>query len=160
MFDTGRASRLLNLSHHSLAFLLKHYCDITVDKKFQLADWRIRPIPSEMLKYAQEDTHYLLYVYDAMKNELLEKDPSKDLLKQTFQHSKEICLKVSSPKRIIKILTILFFQRFEKPLFSSNGFHFLIKKSKTNFNSRQLYALKELYSWRDKVARGEDESLG
>ncbi|XP_074594255.1 exosome component Rrp6 [Brevipalpus obovatus] len=143
MFDTGRASKLLNLSHHSLAFLLKHYCGLIVDKKFQLADWRIRPLPSEMLKYAQEDTHYLLYIYDAMKNELLEKDPSKDLLKQTFQHSKEICLK-----------------RYEKSLFSSTGFHTLIKKSKTNFNPRQMYALKELYSWRDKVARGEDESLG
>ena len=29
-----------------------------------MADWRIRPLPAEMIRYAREDTHYLLYVYD------------------------------------------------------------------------------------------------
>jgi len=32
-----------------------------------MADWRIRPIPAEMLKYAREDTHYLLFIYDKMR---------------------------------------------------------------------------------------------
>jgi exosome complex exonuclease RRP6 len=26
-----------------------------------------------MMKYAREDTHYLLYIYDCMKNELVER---------------------------------------------------------------------------------------
>lgn len=42
-----------------------------MDKKYQLADWRIRPLPEVMLTYARQDTHYLLYVYDRLKNELL-----------------------------------------------------------------------------------------
>jgi hypothetical protein len=46
--------------------------DVDVDKKYQLADWRMRPIPAEMLLYARQDTHYLLYVYDRMRNELVE----------------------------------------------------------------------------------------
>lgn len=40
------------------------------DKKYQLADWRIRPIPDEMLLYAKMDTHYLLYCYDVLRNKL------------------------------------------------------------------------------------------
>lgn len=42
MFDTHQAAKRLNYSRLSLAFLLKHHCDIDVDKGFQLADWRIR----------------------------------------------------------------------------------------------------------------------
>jgi hypothetical protein len=29
------------------------------------------PLPELMLTYARQDTHYLLYVYDRLKNELL-----------------------------------------------------------------------------------------
>ena len=72
LFDTGQASRVLGLRSFSLAFLLQNYCNVLADKKYQLADWRQRPIPSEMMRYAREDTHYLLYIYDLMLNELLE----------------------------------------------------------------------------------------
>lgn len=37
------------------------------DKRFQLADWRVRPLTSEMLHYARCDTHYLLYCYDRLR---------------------------------------------------------------------------------------------
>lgn len=56
-----------------LAFLLQHYCGVTADKQYQLADWRIRPLELVMLKYAREDTHYLLYIYDMMREALIEK---------------------------------------------------------------------------------------
>ena len=42
MFDTGQASRVLNLPKYSLAFLLQYCCSVQADKQFQLADWRIR----------------------------------------------------------------------------------------------------------------------
>ena len=42
MFDTHQASISLELARNSLAHLLSHYCDVTTNKKFQLADWRIR----------------------------------------------------------------------------------------------------------------------
>ncbi|XP_053213609.1 exosome component 10-like [Panonychus citri] len=143
MFDTGQAAKTLNLAHHSLAYLLKHYCHLDVNKKYQLADWRIRPLPQDMLNYAREDTHYLLYVYDIMKKELLEKDPSRKLLKQVFQSSRDVCLK-----------------RYEKPLFKPEGFNAILKRSTASLNPRQLFALKEIYAWRDKLARVEDESSG
>ena len=37
------------------------------DKRYQLADWRIRPLQNEMLLYARMDTHYLLYMYDVLR---------------------------------------------------------------------------------------------
>lgn len=42
LFDTHQAAKRLNLARLSLAFLLKQYCRLDVDKTFQLADWRIR----------------------------------------------------------------------------------------------------------------------
>lgn len=36
----------------------------------QMADWRCRPLTAEMLQYARDDTHYLLYIYDLLRKEL------------------------------------------------------------------------------------------
>jgi len=95
LFDTGQAAKLLNFAHYSLAYLLKHYCNLEVNKKFQLADWRIRPLNEEMLRYAREDTHHLLYIYDLMRNELIDNgNVNKNLIKSVFERSKQICLKV------------------------------------------------------------------
>ncbi|RWS16344.1 exosome component 10-like protein [Dinothrombium tinctorium] len=144
MFDTGQAAKLLNFAHFSLAYLLKHYCGLETNKKFQLADWRMRPLPDEMVQYAREDTHYLLYVYDRMKNDLISKgNANNNLLRCAFDRSRQVCLK-----------------KYEKPLFSESSYLSLVKKSKTILNSRQLFALRELCAWRDKIARLEDESTG
>lgn len=37
------------------------------DKRYQLADWRQRPLSPEMEAYARADTHYLLFIYDKMR---------------------------------------------------------------------------------------------
>jgi exosome complex exonuclease RRP6 len=42
LFDTYHASHVLEMTGHSLAFLLQGYCSISTDKKYQLADWRVR----------------------------------------------------------------------------------------------------------------------
>ncbi|XP_064642526.1 exosome complex component 10-like [Lineus longissimus] len=144
MFDTGQASRVLNMSRFSLAHLMSHYCQVTADKQYQLADWRIRPLPDELIKYAREDTHYLLYIYDKMKIELIEKgNAQKNLLISVFDRSKQLCLK-----------------KYKKPVCDEESHLGLYYKSRKVFNSQQMFALKQLFAWRDKVARDEDESLG
>ena len=56
MFDTHIAAKILEFPRGclSLAFLLHHYCKVSTEKRFQLADWRIRPLviisSSEMLR--------------------------------------------------------------------------------------------------------------
>ncbi|CAG2163580.1 unnamed protein product [Oppiella nova] len=95
LFDTFQASKLLDFSHLSLSYLLRHYCNLEADKHFQLADWRIRPLTPELLKYAREDTHYLIFIYIQMKNQLIASGNSeKNLLKAVFERSKSVCLKL------------------------------------------------------------------
>lgn len=56
-----------------------------------------RPLPQELIDYAREDTHYLLYIYDMMKNQLIEKgNDQKNLLHSTLDKSRIVCCKVSS----------------------------------------------------------------
>ena len=71
LFDTGQAARVLGYPSASLAHLLSRHVGFTPDKRYQLADWRMRPLSGPMRDYARCDTHYLLYCYDVLKQELL-----------------------------------------------------------------------------------------
>lgn len=142
LFDTHQASKRLGFARLSLAFLLKHYCNIDADKTFQLADWRMRPLPEQLMKYAQQDTHYLLYIYDMMTNDLIKAGNGQlNMVRQVFMDSKIICLK-----------------RYSKPIVTQDSHKDLYMKSKRSFDNRQLFALREIFAWRDKIARLEDES--
>ncbi|XP_021099117.1 exosome component 10 isoform X2 [Heterocephalus glaber] len=144
MFDTHQAARLLNLGRHSLDYLLRLYCGVESNKQYQLADWRIRPLPEEMLSYARDDTHYLLYIYDKMRLELWERGNEQPTqLQAVWQRSRDICLK-----------------KFVKPIFTDESYLELYRKQKKHLNSQQLTAFQLLFSWRDKTARREDESFG
>uniref|UniRef100_A0A7M4EBA0 Exosome complex component 10 n=1 Tax=Crocodylus porosus TaxID=8502 RepID=A0A7M4EBA0_CROPO len=144
MFDTHQAARLLNLGRHSLDHLLKLYCSVDADKRYQLADWRIRPLPEEMLHYARDDTHYLLYIYDKLREELWNKGNGKPTqLQVVWQRSRDICLK-----------------KYIKPIFSDDSYLELYRRQKKHLNTQQLTAFKLLYAWRDKLSRQEDESTG
>ncbi|KJE91581.1 exosome component 10 protein [Capsaspora owczarzaki ATCC 30864] len=145
MFDTGQAARVLELGSYSLAHLLRYFCNVTADKKYQLADWRIRPIPAEMLQYAREDTHYLLYIYDRLRNELVSRsNESSNLLRVAYAKSRDVCLKT-----------------YEKPLFDPENSHMqLFLKHSRTFGPQQMQVFKALFAWRDRMGREEDESTG
>lgn len=61
---------------------------------------------------------------------------------------------------ILNLERINAFQRYWKPIFENDSHEKLYRQSKKNFDNRQMYALKELYAWRDKISREEDESSG
>ena len=146
MFDTGQAARVLQLPSYGLASLLYSICGVIADKKYQLADWRIRPIPTEMLKYAREDTHYLLYVYDYLNKKLIQKSlvkcesPTHSLL-IVYKKSNELCLK-----------------NYAKPFIKSGEYYQLLARNVTHMNKRQISVLKLVYKFRDYVARKLDVS--
>ncbi|KXS14398.1 hypothetical protein M427DRAFT_99672, partial [Gonapodya prolifera JEL478] len=71
IFDTYDACRALNLPQKSFAALAKQFCDFEPDKKWQLADWRMRPLLPEMMDYARADTHYLIMIYHQLRSLLL-----------------------------------------------------------------------------------------
>ena len=55
-----------------------------------------RPLPDELVRYAREDTHHLLYIYDRLHTELLERGNNQsNLLRAVLQRSNDICKKVS-----------------------------------------------------------------
>lgn len=69
---------------------------------FNTAQWQnkcmccvCRPLPDEMLKYAQADTHYLLYVYDRVRADLFDGgNEQPTLIQQVWAKSRDLSLKV------------------------------------------------------------------
>lgn len=140
MFDTGQAARLLQYPSAGLWYLLSQFCSVssTKKKKYQLADWRVRPIPDEMLTYARSDTHYLLYIYDRLRDDL----SKKGLLAQAWEKSAAVCRK-----------------RYVKPRFHSGMARELAARHGLGLDAQQMRLMEVLCSWRDSTAREEDESL-
>ena len=111
----------------------------------------LSPLPDEMFYYARSDTHYLLYIYDMVRNELVEKsdttNPEKNWIEWVLQKSKEISL-----------------QRYETPLCDaetgkgSRGWFNVLVKSPAGLNAEQFAVYKAVFKWRDDLARREDES--
>ncbi|OCT70254.1 hypothetical protein XELAEV_18037175mg [Xenopus laevis] len=128
----------------NLYILNESFTDPSIIK---LADWRIRPLPEEMIAYvayARVDTHYLLYIYDKMRIALLDAaNGQQNLLQLVWQRSKDICLK-----------------KFRKSIFTEGSYLDLYQKQKKHLNTQQMTAFKLLFAWRDKIARQEDESTG
>jgi exosome complex exonuclease RRP6 len=90
LFDTYHAASILSYPAKSLAYLLSRHTNFEADKRWQLADWRIRPLPAPMLYYARADTHSLLYVYDALRAELATLGgASAEPLLHVFERSKK-----------------------------------------------------------------------
>ncbi|CAM9785859.1 unnamed protein product [Ectocarpus sp. 6 AP-2014] len=130
MFDTGQAARQLGLPSFGLAHLLERFCDFVPDKKHQLSDWRMRPLPADMLRID------------------LERSGGDVAVKAVLDASREICLR-----------------RFEKPAFREKGWSEVLKRQGGNgvlddFGDVPRRVLSALWSWRDMIARAEDESYG
>ena len=111
-----------------------------------------RPLPEEMFDYARSDTHFLLHVFDNMKNELIEKsDPSHpegNLIDVVLMESKKEAL-----------------QRYERPFYDEehgigpNGWYNMLSRTPALFAKEQFAVFRAVHQWRDQLARKEDESL-
>ncbi|KAK4581388.1 hypothetical protein RGQ29_024867 [Quercus rubra] len=147
LFDTGQASKVLKLERNSLEFLLHHFCGVSANKEYQNADWRLRPLPEEMLRYAREDTHYLLYIYDLMRIKLYampkEAENIDAPLVEVYKRSCDVCM-----------------QLYEKELLTENSYLHIYGLHSASFDAQQLAIVAGLCEWRDAVARAEDESTG
>jgi exosome complex exonuclease RRP6 len=151
LFDTYHAARALGYPGASLAFLLDKFINFKAQKQHQLADWRTRPLSDELLEYARADTHFLLYVFDNMRNELIEKsnfhDPESDKVQAVLTKSKETAL-----------------QRYENPVYDQElglgrpGWFNLVNKNPVQFTPQQFAVFRAVHKWRDDVAREEDDS--
>ncbi|KAK7464754.1 exosome nuclease subunit [Stygiomarasmius scandens] len=185
LFDTFHASKVLGFPRHGLANLLEMYCDFTPDKRYQLADWRIRPLPEPMLNYARSDTHFLLYIYDNLRNALLDRsrsttpsntpppNPLPSSLSEDQGHDE-----TSLVKEVLKRSAETSLRVYEKEMYDSEGgtgsggWDSLARKwNKVNLMADYIppsvggataglprAVFKAVHAWRDRISREEDES--
>ena len=105
-----------------------------------------------MFNYARSDTHFLLYIYDNLRNELLDRSNTfqegGDLIKIVMDRSKEEAL-----------------QRYERPFYDIKhgsgpmGWYSMLSRTPALFNREQFAVFRAIHQWRDQVAREEDESV-
>ncbi len=144
LFDTYAASKAIEMERHSLAFLLETYCSFSADKTHQTSDWRVRPLPQSMINYARGDTHFLLYIFDCMRNECL----SRKVMDECLEASRLTSLNTY-------VLPVYDHGKGESP----GGWSTCMSKHcKVPVGELGTAVFKALHAWRDATARTEDES--
>jgi ribonuclease D len=135
LFDTRIAAHLLGEPAVGLAALLEKHLGVSLDKKFQRADWSRRPLPAEMLEYAATDTCYLLALRERLRAEL------EKLGRLTWAEEE--------------------FRRLEGVRWTpveTNGDAYLRIKGARALNRRGLAVLRELVPWRESIAADLDRA--
>ncbi|KAJ5095557.1 hypothetical protein NUU61_004913 [Penicillium alfredii] len=147
LFDTFHAASALGYPKRSLKYLLAKFVNFEADKRYQMADWRVRPLPSGMFDYARSDTHYLLYIYDHLRNDLIQTStPTESHIDYVQERSKNEAL-----------------QRHERPVYDAEngygpgGWYDLLSRNSGTLSREQFAVFKAVHQWRDEVARAEDE---
>jgi ribonuclease D len=135
LFDTRIAAQLLNEPGIGLAALLEKYLSIRLDKKYQRADWSARPLTSEMLEYAAADTRHLPLLRDILRDRLRE-------LGRLEWAEEEFDVLGAAPRLLSEP---------EEP-------GYLRLKGAKALNGRGLAVLRELFQWREELARRTDKA--
>ena len=155
LFDTMIAAQILGREKLGLDALLKEFVGLKVDKKYQRSNWGKRPLPEDMLHYAQVDTHYLIEIRHILAAELEAKNLN-DIAAEDFARAcrvhlnhKEVkfapCWRITGAKKLspqkAAVLSSLcqyredFACKINKPVFKVIGAGTLLKlaeKSPTN----------------------------
>lgn len=160
LFDTFHATNVLQFPQHGLAYLLSRYIDFVADKRYQRADWRIRPLPKEMMYYARSDTHTLVHIYDCLRFEI-EKQQGSVGIRTVFELSKKTAQKTYAK------------EQWSDSIDSREGWRNSWRQlggaealdTDARWDKEGLAGLTQterlfraLHNWRDEVARLEDES--
>lgn len=134
VFDTRIAAQLLGIRAFGLSALLEQFFGIKLDKKHQRADWSQRPLPQEMLRYAVQDTMHLIPLRERLYSELAKKGRLQWALEE--------------------------FARLEGTRWEDEdpAMAFLRLKGARELAPRELAVLREIFGWRDQIARQLDRS--
>jgi ribonuclease D len=136
VFDTRVAAQLLGIRSFGLAALLEQFFGVKLEKKYQRADWSLRPLTPGMLEYAVLDTHYLLPLRDKLRAEL-ERKGRWEWAREEFARIEEEHAEAEP---------------------GEPGLAFLRLKGARDLTRRELAVLRELAQWRDGVARRLDRA--
>jgi ribonuclease D len=136
LFDTQIAARILGWKRVGLGSILEDQFNVRMNKKFQRANWKERPLSSEMMLYAQLDTHFLIRLRDLLEKSLMN-NSLYDLAAEDFRRICDVNGSSPTPK--------------EGMCWKVNGAHEL--------TPQQMAVLQELCLYRDKVAARLDRPL-
>ncbi|CAL8110848.1 unnamed protein product [Orchesella dallaii] len=139
----------------SLAKMVDHYLGLQVDKLGQLADWRVRPLPVELVKYAANDSRYLLRCWEKLKLDFVNSDSTDQnpiqyntLDLEEFPLSRKGTLALFRPPKRDTLESI-----WRKYVDS------LSYDLKMVFNTQlQFEMFSTIYEWRDNVAKQLDRT--
>jgi ribonuclease D len=135
LFDTRIAAQFLNEPSVGLGALLESRFGVKTDKRFQRADWSLRPLEADMLEYAATDTHYLIPLRDQFHDELVRIGRFA-----WVQEEFELLTKVE----------------WGEPESPDEGF--LRMKGARRLDRRGLAVLRELHRWREDTASRLDRA--
>jgi ribonuclease D len=135
LFDTRIAAQLLNEPGVGLAALLEKYLGVRLDKRYQRADWSLRPLTREMLEYAAADTMHLPALRDLLQTQLRERG--------RLDWAEEEFALLSAASRI--------------PTDPEEPGYLRLKGAKA-LNGRALAVLREVFQWREAEARRTDKA--
>ena len=138
LFDTMVAARTLGWEKVGLASILSKHYSIPINKKFQRANWAVRPLNDDQLSYAQLDTHYLLKLRDHLEATIRKLCQ----LPEVYEEFERI-----SEASIRKI-------RKQGSSWSSNGFWQIAGARK--LSGKNSAVLCELYKYRERIASMRD----
>lgn len=133
IFDTMIAARTLGYKEIGLAAMLQQVLVITIDKRYQRANWGQRPLKPEMLEYARLDSHYMLTLRDHLLTQLTD----RNRLSMLQEDCDRLCrTSQPMPNHKVDIWKV---------------------KGATDLNPHQLSALQSLLEHREKIAKSEDK---
>lgn len=106
IYDTSRAFKEImkrdktnkapNLT--SFEYLARIFLNQQPDKRYQVAEWKLRPLPNAMLHYSRTDSHYLLYIYAILEG-LMDPQANVKLMPETIEeHSEWIKARATDPR--------------------------------------------------------------
>lgn len=133
VFDTMLAAQILGIKAFGYGALVEQFCQVTLDKKNQKADWSRRPLSPAMVEYAVQDTQYLEPVAEALASELNAKGRR--------EWHRQSCARVVASSQII---------RAEDP---ENAWRI---SGSALLSPEALAIVKELWHWREKEAETAD----
>ncbi|CAD6576122.1 MAG: exosome nuclease subunit [Cyphobasidiales sp. Tagirdzhanova-0007] len=165
LFDTYQASRVLNRkTGHSLASLLLEHTLYLPDKRYQMADWRIRPLPAEMMEYARSDTHFLIHIYQRLLHDDSGMTPTalQDIRKrsavtaaQVYEHAEYDFMQgegIIGWRRLVE-------KAGKERLWAIDAAFSNIPSRIDAKGLGSFEVFRAAHEWRDRVARANDESL-
>jgi ribonuclease D len=133
LIDTSICAQLLGYEGLGLAALLDRHFGLKVNKTHQRADWSMRPLTADMLTYAALDTHHLLELAAKLREELTALGRWEWALEE-FSRLESVRYRESDDEA----------EAWRKV------------KNIGNLDRRSLAVVRELYNWRDALARKAD----